>query len=150
MRLREPPLSQASSYKKQCFGPEPVTVKQELKSLAVPAAPSGNRSELIAFDVVGASSGFVRTGDYSGDGEVTATAMIDLGPGWLAHAMRVSESGHADNALAVTVFRVSDVSRRSFCRAPKERRARSAESRCRRSTIRRFSRRWGTAPGISN
>jgi hypothetical protein len=36
--------------------------------------------ELIAFDVVGAgaSSGFVRTGDYSGDGEATATAMIDL------------------------------------------------------------------------
>jgi hypothetical protein len=67
--------------------------------------------ELIAFDVVGAgaSSGFVRTGDYSGDGEVTATAMIDLAAGRLAHAMRVSESGHPDNTLAVTVFRVSDV-----------------------------------------
>jgi hypothetical protein len=67
--------------------------------------------ELIAFDVVGAgaSSGFVRTGDYSGDGEVTATAMIDLGSGRLAHAMRVSESGHPDNAFAVTVFRLSDV-----------------------------------------
>ncbi|HEX7360844.1 MAG TPA: hypothetical protein VF283_10160 [Bryobacteraceae bacterium] len=67
--------------------------------------------ELIAFDIVGAgaSSGFVRTGDYSGEGEVTATAMIDLGAGRLAHAMRVSESGHPDHALALTVFRVSDV-----------------------------------------
>ena len=67
--------------------------------------------ELIAFDVVGAgaSSGFVRTGDYSGDGEVTATAMIDLSAGRLAHAMSVSGNGHPDNALAVTVFRVSDV-----------------------------------------
>lgn len=67
--------------------------------------------ELIAFDVVGAgaSSGFVRTGDYSGDGEVTATAMIDLGPGRIAHAMRVSENGHPDNALALTVFRLTDV-----------------------------------------
>jgi hypothetical protein len=70
-----------------------------------------NNPELIAFDVVGAgaSSGFVRTGDYSGNGEVAATAMVDLGAGRLAHAMRVSESGHPDNALAVTVFRVSDV-----------------------------------------
>jgi hypothetical protein len=67
--------------------------------------------ELIAFDVVGAgaSSGFVRTGDYSGTGEVTATAMVDLGAGRIAQAMRVSESGHPDNALAVTVFRLSDV-----------------------------------------
>ena len=67
--------------------------------------------ELIAFDLVGAgaSSGLVRTGDYSGDGEVTATAMIDLSAGRLAHAMSVSGNGHPDNALAVTVFRVSDV-----------------------------------------
>ena len=67
--------------------------------------------ELIAFAVVGegASSGFVRTGDYSGAGDVTATAMIDLGAGRIAQAMRISESGHPDNALAVTVFRLSDV-----------------------------------------
>ncbi len=67
--------------------------------------------ELIAFDVVGAgaSSGFVRTGDYSGGGEVSATAMTDLGAGRVAHAMSVSDSGHPDNALAVTVFRVSAV-----------------------------------------
>jgi hypothetical protein len=67
--------------------------------------------ELIAFAVVGAgaSSGFVRTGDYSGVGDVTETAMIDLGGGRVAQATRVSESGHPDNALAVTVFRVSDV-----------------------------------------
>lgn len=67
--------------------------------------------ELIAFDVVGAgaSSGFVRTGDYSGDGEVTETAMIDLGAGRIALAMRVSESGRPDNALALTIFRVSGV-----------------------------------------
>ena len=70
-----------------------------------------DRPELIAFDIVGggASSGFVRTGDYSGDGEVSATAMIDLGAGRVAHAMSVSAGGHPDNALAVTVFRVSDV-----------------------------------------
>ena len=29
----------------------------------------------------GASSGFVRTGDYSGGGDVTGTAMVDLGAG---------------------------------------------------------------------
>lgn len=67
--------------------------------------------ELIAFDVVGAgaSSGFVRTGDYSGNGEVTATAMVAFGAGRFACALRVSKSGHPDNALALGVFRVTDV-----------------------------------------
>jgi hypothetical protein len=85
--------------------------------------------ELIAFDVVGAgaSSGFVRTGDYSGDGEVTTTAMIDLSAGRLAHAMSVSGNGHPDSALAVTVFRVSDVEPTFILPRAEGRPARSAE-----------------------
>ncbi len=95
-----------ASYVSSCF-----TLTDSGPKYIASMRNGSDNPELIAFAVVGAgaSSGFVRTGDYSAGGDVTGTAMIDLGSGRVAQAMRVSKSGHPDNALAVTVFRVSDI-----------------------------------------
>jgi hypothetical protein len=73
---------------------------------------SGNL-ELIAFEVVGDGPGslIIRTGDYSNeaDAEVTETALLNLDPGRILNAMRITRGcEQPENHLLLTTYSIAD------------------------------------------